>query len=115
MNKLDNKIICIILICIIVLSTILIKKITSDKKYDEELYAQIYSEYNEIFENNISDYEQNKEDKPTNIVSNANSFATKQEETKIEQKEIQRNKVIASIMIPKLTITYPVIEETTDE
>lgn len=113
MNKSEKKFICIILLFIIILSVILIIKILSDRKYDEKMYEEIYSEYyetfgenNEIKENNKKDVEENKN--ITNTTINTDNNSTYKRTTK-------NDKVIASIMIPKLEIIYPVIRETTDE
>lgn len=92
----DKKLIIFFFIIIIILSIILIFKVLkSDTDYNKELYAQIYSEYDKIFENNennIKDY-----------IFQANN------------KNTSDNRVIAAISIPKINITYPVLSETNEE
>lgn len=51
MEKSDKILICSLLMIIIICSIILIFKIKSSREYDEQLYAEIYSEYNELFGN----------------------------------------------------------------
>ena len=56
MDKADKKLIIILLIIIIIGSIILSIEILSSRKYDEQLYNEIYDEYNEIFgDSNINE------------------------------------------------------------
>jgi len=104
MNKGEKKFICITLIFIIILASILIYKIKTDSQYDEELYEDIYTEYEEIlsiaeknnFENIAKDNTDNK------IYMHVNSQG-------------QTYRVAGEISIPKIGISYPIIYETTEE
>lgn len=92
MDRKEKNIILIICILILLLVLILLYIINEEPKYNKELYNEIYSEYNEIFE------EDNK--KENYIVQDING----------------RNcRVIGKLTIPKLNINSPVINETTDE
>lgn len=103
MDKGESKFIAVLLIAIIVFSCILIYKIKSKPKYDEQLYNEIYSEYEEIFVS-IEDKETNSEEnfKDNTIYMIANSQGKK-------------FRVAGEISIPKININYPIIYETTEE
>lgn len=91
MEKSEKKIILIICILIVLLIAILFYILNKQPEYNKELYNEIYSEYNEIFE-------ENKE--PSYIVQ-----------------DIDGNKcrVIGKLTIPKMGVNSPIINETTDE
>ena len=91
----DRKMIIIFLIVIILLSIILLYKINSTPQYNEQLYSEVYAEYNEILDN----IDESKD---------MNNFETKESNNKI-------GKVIALIRISKINIIYPVIANTTME
>lgn len=91
MGKLEKKIILIICILIVILVAILWFLLNKTPKYDKELYDEIYSEYNEIFEGN---------EDPNVVIQ------------KIDGKEY---KVIGKLTIPKMNVNSPIINETTDE
>ena len=91
MEKLEKKIILIICILIIILVAILWFLLNKTPKYDKELYDEIYSEYNEIFEGN---------EDPNVVMQN------------IDGKEYR---VIGKLTIPKMNVNSPIINETTDE
>ena len=116
MEKADRKLIYILLIIIAICSIILIIKITSTRKYNEALYSEIYKEYNEIFGN--KEVEENIESNNNIESSNNNTITSTSSKKKIYMQETSdgtRYRVIASIFIPKVEVTYPVIAETTDE
>ena len=98
----DNKLIYTLLLIIIILSTILIFKINKAPEYDKEIYNEIYNEYEQI----ISIKEEKTESK---------------EQKKNNDIEIYQNasgntyKVCATISIPKITYTAPIISETSEE
>lgn len=97
MSKGETKFVVILLIGIIVFSCILIYKIKSEPKYDQELYDEIYSEYEERL---VSiEEEKTKED---TIYMLANSQGHK-------------FRVIGEISIPKIKIKYPIVYETSEE
>ncbi len=103
MSKSESKLICLLLIGIIVFSCILIYKIKSEPKYNQELYNEIYSEYEEILVS-IEDKETNieKKTKDDTIYILANSQG-------------QKFRVAGEITIPKISINYPIVYETTEE
>ncbi len=89
MEKSEKKIILIICILIIFLVGILLFILNQEPKYNKELYDEIYSEYNQIFEN--------------------------EENYKIEEIDGKKCRVIGKLTISKLNINSPIINETTDE
>lgn len=105
MSRGEKRFICVLLIGIIVFASLLIYKINSTPKYDEELYKQIYSEYEQIVlasenkETNISDNNEKAED---TIYIFVNSKG-------------QEIRVLGGIRIPKININYPIVYETTEE
>lgn len=118
MNKGDRKLILALLIIIIILSCVLIFKIKSEPEYDEKLHNKIYAEYDELFENTL---EENKID-DINTNSNSNNDSNYNEHSiqtsTTSSKEIvgrKNSNIIGKIIIPKLSIRYPIINETTDE
>ena len=103
MSRGESKLIAVLLAGIIVFSCILIYKIKSEPKYDQQLYNEIYSEYEEILVS-IEDKETNKEEmvKDNTIYMIANSQG-------------QKFRVIGKISIPKISMYYPIVYETTEE
>lgn len=106
MNKGERKFVCILLALIIIFSIILIYKVKSYEKYDEELYDEIYSEY----ENMLSEIEEKEENiKDTEIEDKENKIYM------IVNAEGQKFRIAGEINIPKININYPIIYETTEE
>lgn len=106
MDKGERKLICFLLIGIIIGSSILIFKIKSEDEYDEALYNEIYSEYEEILAKE-NESEPNKEEEHT----------TKDDNTiymKVDSKG-QKYRVAGQINIPKIGVNYPIVYETTEE
>lgn len=97
MTKGEKKFIYILLIGIIIMSVILIYKIKSEPKYDEELYSEIYAEYENILLNIES-----KKEEDDKIYMRTNSKG-------------QKFRVVGEISIPKISINYPIIYETSEE
>ncbi len=94
--------ICILLIIIIISALILIYKINKQPKYNEELYYEVYSDYEEVFnEENLeySDYNTETNEKMKRI-------------TNADGKEYL---IIGKIYIPDIEISYPVIYKTSEE
>jgi len=106
MNKRERKLICLLLSMIIIFSSILIYKIKTQPKYDQELYDEIYSEYEAIL--------QDAQDKEINI---ENETSKKKDRTIYMQvnSEGHRFRVAGEISIPKIGINYPIVYETSDE
>lgn len=95
-----KKTIYLSLIIIIISSSILIYKINKTPKYDTKIYNEIYSQYEEIInEQNISN---------VNTVSNT-------QKVYITNSMNNTYRVIATIQIPKLNISYPIINEYNEE
>lgn len=95
----SNKLLCILILIAIILCSILIYKIEKTPDYNPDVYAQVYEEYNEIIklEDSISDSSLTG----NSIVINKNSTDS--------------YKTIGVINIPKINISYPIINECTDE
>lgn len=94
------KIAIYILLTIIIIGCILIIfGIVSSIQYNKEIYNEVYNEYNELLEENdeIDPIEKSKE------------F-----ETKMQDEEFNK-KTIGILKIANLNISYPVINETTEE
>jgi len=108
MNKHDNKLIITLLFIIIMLSGILILRIHSSNGFNEELYNNIYTEYNDYF----SVMENLNEKKITN---NTSENLIEQYTENITSKENSDSNVIGKIVIPSIKIDYPILKYTTDE
>lgn len=106
MNKGERKLILVQLMLIIIFSCFLVYKIKSEPKYDEGLYSEIYSEYEQLFEDNQvglkgnNDLNNNKKDSTIylSVDSSGNRF-----------------RVVGKITIPKINVHYPIIYETSEE
>ncbi len=106
MDKGEKKLICFLLIAIIIGSSILIFKISREPKYDEALYEEIYSEYEEILaKENATDTNENE----NNTLEKDNTIYMK-----VNSKG-QKYRVAGQINIPKISINYPIVYETSDE
>lgn len=103
MSRGESKFIGILLMGIVIFSCILIYKIKSKPKYNQQLYNEIYSEYKEILVS-IEDKKTNTEEKvkDNTIYMIANSQG-------------QKFRVTGEIFIPKISINYPILYETTEE
>ena len=103
MSRGESKFIGILLLFIIIFSCILIYKIKSEPKYDQQLYDEIYSEYEDILMS-IEEKQVNTEEKvkDNTIYMVANSQG-------------QKFRVAGDISIPKIEINYPIVYETTEE
>lgn len=99
----ESKFICILLVGIIIFSGILVYKIKSEPKYDQQLYNEIYSEYEKILVQ--------KENKENYVAKNVNNNTIYM----VENSQGQKYRVAGEISIPKINIKYPIIYETTEE
>lgn len=106
MDKGEKKLICFLLIGIIVGSSILIFKIKSEPEYDEALYDEIYSEYEEILAKENESYSEEDEE---NAVKTENTVYMN-----VNSKG-QKYRVAGQINIPKIGINYPIVYETSEE
>ena len=106
--KKDSKVLIYVALSLIITGClIMINTIVSVTKYDKDLYAEVYEEYDE----------QIKEITKTEFI----------DEEKIEPKETEKqyevkaqiseddNRTIGILKIQKLKLSYPVIKETTEE
>ena len=104
MSRGESKFIAILLAGIIVFSCILIYKIKSEPKYDQQLYDEIYSEYEELLgtiENKeANNTEEKVKDNTIHMIANSQG---------------QKYRVAGEISIPKININYPIVYETTEE
>lgn len=106
MKKGERKIIFFLLLIIIIFSCILIYKIQASPKYDEKLYDEIYEEYNQLFENDQAEI---KEKNNSAISKKDNQVYVKSD------KHGKQYRVLGKIIIPKISIHYPIINETSEE
>ena len=106
MDKRERNFVFFLLLIILILSCFLVYKIKSEPKYDEKLYNEIYAEYEELFETN---QEELKED--NNLNNN------KKDNTIYLRVDSQGNeyRVAGKITIPKISIQYPIIYETSED
>lgn len=114
MGEQEKKTVFVLLIIITICSGILIIKMNITPKYNPELYDQIYAEY----ENMISTVEntENETDTATNTTKRKKRTSTNATATEnVAYSSNGRYKVAGEIMIPKIQIAYPIINETTDE
>ena len=113
----DKKLIYFLVALIIFLSIVLLIKIKTMPKYDPEVYAEIYHEYEDIF-GKQDDIHKTDESTIQNIIENnafMNDNNTHTSFVETTTNNIENSKVIGKIMIPKIEITYPIIKETTEE
>jgi len=99
MDRGEKKLICFLLIGIIIGASILIFKISSQAKYDEALYQEIYLEYEDILAK-ANENDKDKEEKNTIYM-------------KVDSKG-QKYRVAGQINIPKIGVNYPIVYETTE-
>jgi len=112
----DKNIIYFLVAVIIFLSIILHIKIKTMPKYDPEVYAKIYDEYEDIFgkEDDVHKIDEGVTQNiiEDNVIIQGNDTHTTVAET---TSNIENTKVIGKIIIPKIEIRYPIIKETTEE
>lgn len=103
----SNKIIIYLLLIIIILSSILIIKINKTSKYDESTYSKVYEEYNEILSTNDN----------ISTISNKTISTLNKETIYIQKNASDTNifRTIAVIDIPKINLSYPVINDYSEE
>lgn len=90
----DTKLIYILLSIIIILSIVFIIKINSIPEYDEEIYQKVYNEYEQIISK--GEEENNKNEMNKQGIESAYM-------------------VTATILIPKIKYSAPIISETSEE
>lgn len=105
MSRGESKFIYILLVVIITFSSMLIYKIKSKPKYDQKLYDKIYSEYEEI----LISIQDEKENIVENFIKKDNTVYMQ------ENSQGQKFRVAGEISIPKISINYPIVYETTEE
>lgn len=88
------------------INKILVYKIKSEPKYDEKLYNEIYSEYEQLFETN---QEELKEDNNLNNNKKDNTIYLRIDAHGNEYR------IVGEITIPKISIQYPIIYETSED
>lgn len=106
MDKKERNCIFFLLSIILILSCFLVYKIKSEPKYDEKLYNEIYAEYEELFGNN---QEELKEDNSLNNSKKDNAIYLSVDAHGNEYR------VAGKITIPKISIQYPIIYETSED
>ncbi len=101
----DKKLIYFLVALIILFAIILLVKIKTTPKYDPKIYEEIYSEYEEIFGEENTEREDNR-----------NSIQNIQIDSSITVKSNkEKGNVIGKILIPQVEIKCPIIKETTTE
>ena len=105
MDKGERICIFFLLLLILIFSIILVYRIKSGPQYNEKLYNEVYEEYGQIFENN-------KEEPEGDNISNSR----KKDNAIYIRVDAQGNeyRVIGKIVIPKISIQYPIIYETSE-
>ena len=113
----DKKLIYLLVAIIIIFATILLIKIKTTPQYDPEVYLHIYSEYENIFSQEVDsqiiaeNHIQNKIE--NDVIKNENNIYTAA--TGTTTSNIENSNVIGKIIIPKIDIKYPIIKKTTTE
>lgn len=102
MSQTEKKIIYTSLIIIIIFSSILIYKIEKTSYYDEDVYNQVYKEYEQIVSINTNDNFSNSTKRNNTIYISKNSTGN-------------TYTTIGVIEISKINISYPIINECTEE
>ena len=111
MDKTTKRLVILIIILLTINIFILICVVNEKPDYNKELYEEIYSEYNEIFE----------EDKISDTTKNSDSNENQDSKQKKDIIYIEQGifgdeyKVIGKIGISKIDLFSPIIYETTDE
>ena len=135
MSNGEKKFIRIVLSIIAIAAVLLILKINNTPEYDPDLYARVYAEYRSVMgmseetqetTDNVNNNNQNNNNNHevyliedsyfrNNNVSNNNSGNNDENVTyKYANASNQTYTIEGEIMIPKLKIVYPVINETSD-
>lgn len=113
----DKKTIYFLVALIILFAIILLIKIKTTQKYNPIIHDEIYTEYEEIFGEENTERENNR-NSTQNIQIN-NSITAENNNTTTVGTTIKSNKekgnVIGEIFIPKVEIKCPIIKETTTE
>ena len=102
-----NKFICFLLLIIIIGSSVLIHKINQNTAYDPEIYEQVYSEYEEITKASTT----TKND----ISSVSSSIPKKTIYISKNESSSNRYKTSGAIHIPKINVSYPIINDYSEE
>ena len=109
MKKRERNFVFFLLLVILILSCILVYKIKSEPKYDEKLYNEIYEEYEKLFE---ASQEELKEEE----LKEENNLNTNKKDSTYLLVDSHGNeyRVVGKITIPKISIHYPIVYETTE-
>lgn len=100
------KFIAILLLIIIICSGILIYKIEKEPEYNANVYAQVYEEFNQIINaSNTYHYPE----------QNTNTSVSKDPIVIHKNDSGDSYRIIGAINIPKINVSYPIINECTDE
>lgn len=102
-----NKFICFLLLIISIGSIILFYKIEKTVAYDPKIYEQVYNEYEQI--KSISTSTENASSVSSSIPNKKITYISKNESSS------NRYITIATINIPKIDISYPVINDYSEE
>lgn len=97
----NTKFLCVLLLLTIIFSSVLIYKIEQTPKYNTNVYSQVYNEYNQI-KNTLQESALNSSTKDNIVIYNKNSSNS-------------TYRTVGIIDIPKINISYPIINECTEE
>ena len=118
MEQSSKTFICVILISMIICALVGYIIIKSGESYDEELYAEVYEEYNDF--QTITKPETFPEEEKKEYITNNSQYNQdlKEENKKIEEIEYEtqtkrKGRIIGMITIDKIGINYPILNEDT--
>ena len=100
-----KKICYLVLIYIIIVSLYFVYKLNQKPKYNQELFDEIYSQYENLKDDNINSDEKHE-------ISELNKTNPTFMKVTVQGQEY---KVIGKIVIDKINLEYPIIADTTDE
>jgi len=129
MSNGEKQLIHVLLIIIALASLILVVRIKFTPQYDPEIYKRVYSEYENILEvsqetetneeSNVNTTDENYTNDNENDTYDADNIITNDENTTYRVSGITSENTIytvdGKIAIPKIKVTYPIINETNDE
>ena len=99
-----KKFVCFLLVTIIIFSSILITKINKTYAYDKEIYNEVYKEYEEIVGDNTINTQ-------NSLNNNINTSPANKPIRTFKNSTGTTYKTIAVIDIPKIKLSYPIIND----
>ena len=108
-----KKLIFYLLLIIIILSSILICKINKTYSYDPQVYNEVYEEYSQIKDSIPNNNNNNNSDSTT--ITDSYSSDSEYNPVHSYNKPTFNNRTTGIIDIPKINISYPIIEDYSEE